>query len=170
MGLMDLFRKTPKTEASPPPPKQEVPVRPAPGIEGPAVPEGMVIAGALDVRRTIMLPGNAEASTEQALEDIAELAKTKARELLSKESSMPSIEEAAEDEKDEVMRLDAESDAWSRIAGALNRSSSETNPFHRLARLRNEITVLRNTSLGKGPEAEIIKLQAVEEIEKRLRM
>ncbi|HJV33121.1 MAG TPA: hypothetical protein VJ694_03785, partial [Patescibacteria group bacterium] len=126
--------------------------------------------GAIDPRRTIMMPENAAASTEQALESIADLAEAKTRELLAKESSMPSLEEAAEDEKAEVLRLDAESDAWSRIAGALNRTSSETNPFQRLARLRNEITVLRNTNLGKGPEAEIIKLQAVEEIERRLRM
>ncbi len=171
MGLMDrLFRKSPKTEAPPQLPVREEPARAARSLEGPAVPEGMVIAGALDSLRTMMIPGGAEAATEKALEGIAELAEAKSRELRSQESSMPSIEEAAEDEKAGVMRLDAESDAWSRIAGALNRTSSETDPFRRLARLRNEISVLRNTNLGKGPEAEVIKLLAVEEIEKRLRM
>lgn len=103
-----------------------------------------------------------------SIEEASETAMQRAQELQAKEMTMPSLEDAAEDEKGEVMRLDAESDAWSRIAGIFSRTSSETDGAARLARIRNELVVLRSTNLDKGPEAEIIKSQAIEQIEKML--
>jgi len=174
MGFMDrLFKKAPKTPEPPPPAVNEnAAARPPEKIDGPAVPENLHY-NPHDLGKRMILPAGLEATAEAtrvALDGIMTLAESRFRELHRKESSMPALEDAAEDEKDDVMRLDAESDVWSRITGALNRTNAETDPLRRLDRLKKEITVLRNTNLGKGPEAEVIKLEAVEEIEKRLRM
>jgi hypothetical protein len=113
-------------------------------------------------------PGKVEIDPILRVEEAGRIAETRARELRAREESMPSLEDAAENEKAEVLRLDAESDAWSRIAGVFSRTSSEQDGSARLARLRNELAVLKATNLDKGPEAEVIKLEAIEEIERTL--
>ncbi len=125
----------------------------------------MYAAGAQEPERE---PGKVEVDPILRVEEAGRIAEARARELRAKEESTPSLEEAAEDEKADVMRLDAESDAWSRIAGIFNRASSERDGSARLARLRNELAVLKATNLDKGPEAEVIKLEAIEEIERTL--
>lgn len=126
---------------------------------------GEMYTRAQDLKRE---PGKIEVDPVLRVEEAGRIAETRARELRLKEESMPSLEEAAEDEKADVMRLDAESDVWSKIAGIFSRTSSESDPAARLARIRNELIVLKHTSLDKGSEAEVMKAEAVEEIEKTL--
>lgn len=121
--------------------------------------------------KVMNVAGGAEAierNTLKKLEAVAESVAARARGLQDKETSMPSIEDAAEHEKEEVMRLDAESDAWSRIAGVFSRNAAEPSGLKRLHLIKEELKNLRAQNLGKGPNGEIMKFQAIEEVEKQL--
>lgn len=149
-----------------------------PSIEGlsagklPAVSAQEAMSGRVDPSKTVNIEGGAVALGQEMarkLESADAFAQGRARDLQRQEASMPSIEDAADDEKDAVLRLDAESDAWSRIAGVFRTAGSDADPFSRLTRVKNALKGLRETNLGKGPEAEVIKFRAIEEAEKLFR-
>lgn len=197
MGLMDriFMKKTPKGDIEvtkggpsmgemmsraqgikPAPVGAEAPKPPS--IEGlrpadmPGVSAQEALSGRVDPSKTINIHGGAEAlgqAMARKLEGADAFAQERARDLQRQERSMPAIEDAADDEKEAVLRLDAESDAWSRIAGVFRTAAADADPFSRLTRVKNALNGLRDTNLGKGPEAEVIKFRAIEEAEKRIR-
>lgn len=64
---------------------------------------------------------------------------------------------------------EAEAEIWSQLSGLFDRLADVKNSLQRQQRLLEETDALKKRNLGKGPEAEAVKFQAIEEFEHHLK-